>query len=154
MDAGLLAFALFLIGMAVVLFRIGFARSAPAGAARAQAGFVMIAAVLVPALLVTLALQATARGRLERLGIRLPAGVGSAVGVAVGLGPEPTWVFRLRDAELDPAVHFREESVRPGWELLSSEGVVTLHRAGEALTVMRSRTSGTVTFQLRAQARR
>jgi hypothetical protein len=90
----------------------------------AQGAFVFSAAVMVPALVLVLVLQAGAAGRLAGFGIVPHPSIRHVVGAAMGLGERPLWLFRADGSPTDLIAFYLDPDARPGWEVASyAEGV-------------------------------
>lgn len=84
-----------------------------------QAAFVFTTAVMIPALVLVLALQAGAVGRLAALGIVPHPSLRHVVGAAMGWGERPVWLFRADGTPAELIAFYVDPDARPGWEVAS-----------------------------------
>ncbi len=145
---------LLLIGCAVLAalwYYIGFVRPPEGLAWLAQAGFVFFTFFLIPLLAGVLWLQAGATARLAETGIAPHPTIKEAVGVTMGVGEDPTWVFEVEAPPEAIATFYRTADNRPGWDLISGDpSIMILKRGNETMVIgaHQSWTSRTLTYML------
>jgi hypothetical protein len=134
--------------LAALSFRFGFHADPVKRISRLQGAFLVFGFMLLPGLVITLGLQATARGRLERLGVSLPDRLGAPQGIAVGVGSQPTWLFATAAAPEEILGHYQHAAARGTWEVVrQSDLMIVLARRDERLAIAAS-SSGHVAFTL------
>lgn len=143
------------VGLAGLGYYLGYARPTRVLAWLGQASFIFLTFFMAPLLAVVLWLQFGAKDRLSKAGIVPHPAIEETVGVAMGLGDNPTWVFAL-DASADPIIDFYHvEGNRPGWELVSKgHELLVLRRDRKKMIIgtYKGWRSHTITYQLTEKA--
>ena len=136
MQTSLVYLFFFCLFMAALTFYIGFIRPPKVMAWLAQAAFLMWMFLLTPVLGYVLYQQSGAIDRLESTGFKAHPAIIESVGIANGLGAEPTWLFKIEDDLMEIMDFYRLAESHPGWEMLGeSKTVLTFERGSERMTL-------------------
>jgi hypothetical protein len=154
MQPSLILFLVLLLLLAAGTYYLGFVLR-PTWAWHSQAGFLITIGVLIPTVVLVLALQQSARGRLARLGVRVHPGLGPSLGVATGIGRNSTWLFRTTAPAETILAYYRADSTHPGWSLIeASPAAVVLSREGERLSILAAGVAPDVVVAIEKEVRR
>lgn len=151
MQPELIVLLIFVLLLAAVGYYFGFINPPRMLAWLSQASFVTGAFLLAPVLIIVLYLQSGAGGRLLELDIVPHPALNHAIGIAVGIGDEPVWLFESDLAAESILAFYRVPGNRPGWEIESDSRVMlVLTREHRELVVsaVDSWTNAVVSFSL------
>lgn len=119
MDQALIYFLIGCLTWAALLYYLFVIRKAPDLGAGGKSALVVLTALLIPLIGFALWNQNESHARLEKLGFPVYSGFESAVGVATGAGPEPTWLYALRTSPSAVLNFYRRPENHSGWALVS-----------------------------------
>ena len=112
---------------------------------RVLTGFLITGFVLLPSTIAVLAAQAGAERRLAAVGIAPHPDLRHSVGIAVGLGDRPFWVFVADPGDEDPLGFYDDPANLDGWHVLErSPGMRILGSDGRRASVSWSLASRTL----------
>jgi hypothetical protein len=139
MQPTLIGLLLAFIALAATFFYFGFLHRDRGYASRAQAGFLVLAFMLIPFVAFVLVQQAGATRRLQAYDIvPLPA-IEYAIGITAGQGPVPVWVFGGRVTDASALDFYDDPATRPGWEIGERGAtMLILRRDGARLSISAS----------------
>ena len=136
-------------------FYAGFIRREPLTDWKARAGFVFLVSVIIPLLIIVLWLQSGAKGRLARTGFVPHPSVEESVGISVGIGKRPTWVFKFHASEKSIADFYRLEENREGWNLTNNNPLMMILKKDKTTMVIgvnKGLRSNTIIYMLTKEA--
>lgn len=143
----LLAFTI----MAAYGYYVGFIRRDPLIGWLAQAGFVFSICVMIPFLIIVLWLQSGAKDRLARIGFVPHPSIEESVGISVGIGKRPIWVFETHASEKSIADFYSVEKNREGWSLTNNNPVMMIFKKDKmtmVIGVAKEWTSSSIIYKL------
>jgi hypothetical protein len=150
MQPGLLFLLRCLVLVAAVTGYFGFVRPPRLWPWHPQAACIVTTFLLIPFVSWLLFLQAGAPSRLSRLGVQPHPALTSSVGLAVGLGAHPTFLFRSA-ADPDALLSFyRLESGHFGWALVEDAPTSLILERGSERVIIIVTANGTqadITYQ-------
>lgn len=142
-----MVFAFILLGIS---YYLGY--KAPAGRFPwiARASFLSVAFLLLPALVVILFYQSSAKDRLLQTGFVPYPEITETVGISFGTGSNPTWIFKVKT---DDGIEefYLDESNRPGWSFVKSGENVSIYQKGNSKMMVgknRGLTSSSIIYML------
>ena len=136
MAPSTLALLAFCILAAAVSYYLGFVRPPRVLAWLSQAAFVVFTFLLIPILLLVLWRQFGAEERLAEYDITPHPAINHALGIATGSGGRPLWMFSVEAAPESVVAFYRDESHRPGWEIVSDGNIfLLLGRGNERMMI-------------------
>ena len=96
----------------------------------------VLAFVVIPFMVVCLYLQDTAPERLRAMGITPHPALGASVGLGVGTGRWPTFVFQTTASPDAVLAYYQTEDTHDGWVIDRTDGsFLSLRREAERLTI-------------------
>ncbi len=107
-----------------------------------QTTFVVTTFILIPFLLIVLWLQWVAKDRLVETGIIPHPSITETVGITVGVGAHPIWMFDVEASASDVADFYRATANRPGWDLTTDTPILLILRRGSETMVIGIRETG------------
>lgn len=144
-----------LIGFVLIdiqAYYFGFISPPPILAWLQQACFTVFTFLLIPLLIYVLYSQAGSVGRLEQHGIESHPAIQHAIGIANGLGENPTWVFQLNSDEDNLLAFYKQSLSSAKWKLTEeTELYLRYTLAEQTLTIAQrqSATDNTLTIMIR-----
>ena len=120
MDTTLIYYLIACLISAALLYYVYVVRGASDLGAGGRAALVVIAALLIPVLIVVLWQQHKSFHRLEDLGFAIHGELRHNVGVAAGIGPEPTWLYATDAPARDIVNFYRSPAHHRGWTLVEA----------------------------------
>jgi len=130
MQISLIYLLLFSIIMSVLTFYIGFVRPPRVLAWLSQAAFLMWLFFLIPVLGYVLFQQNGAIERLESTGFATHPAITESVGIANGVGSNPTWLFKIEGDLRQIMDFYRSDDSHPGWEMKGGNDKVMIFEKG------------------------
>jgi hypothetical protein len=126
-----------LVGLTAFSYYLCYALPTGVYYGRIRAGFTALVVVLIPLVSVVLVEQASAVRRLEAHGVAVLPEARHVMGIAVGRGAEPTWVFRASVSDAAILDFYDDPTMRPGWELAERGALLrVLRRDAAEMTVV------------------
>ena len=144
----LFVFCLFMAGLS---YYIGFVRPPRVLAWLSKAGFLIWLFLLTPILVYVLYQQSGSIDRLESTGFVAHPGIVESVGIANGVGENPTWLFRINSDGTDILEYYRSPDSRPGWEMSGGNEMVLMfkrERQRMAVAVRKGWSDSSLMFRL------
>ena len=139
MQPTLIGLLLAFIALAATFFYFGFLHRDRGYDSRAQAGFLVLAFMLIPFVAFVLVQQAGAIDRLRAQDIAPHPAIRSAIGITAGSGAVPVWVFSSKDATPAALDFYDDPATRPGWEIGERGAtMLILRRDGARLSISAS----------------
>lgn len=154
MQTSVIVIFIIFIVIAVYCYYAGFIKRDPYTYWFAQSGFVFSTFLMIPFLIIILWLQSTATDRLtKKAGIIPHPSIVESVGIAIGIGNNPTWVFKVKASPEEIMAFYRNENNRPGWILVSDNKIVKMlvlkgDKKGMSISTFEDRTSRKVIYTL------
>ena len=152
MDPTLVYFLVGCIVWAAVLFYVFFLRRAPEIGSGGKAGFVVVSFLLLPVLGIAVWHQHESYARLEEHGFSVHSGLESAIGIAVGSGSNPTWLYSLNRPVEEVLAFYRRPDNHRGWRLKLDAPERLVFKRGAA-TMRLEVSQDTVAFSLTDEMR-
>jgi hypothetical protein len=151
METTLIILVSFCTLLAAQGYYFGFKKPPPVLAYLQQTTFVVMTFILIPFLLIVLWLQWGAKDRLAETGILPHPSITEALGIAVGVGANPIWLFEVEASASAVADFYRATTNRPGWNLTTDTHILLILRRGSEKMVVgisEKQGSSTLSFQL------
>jgi hypothetical protein len=129
----------------------GFIRPIRVFAWMAQAGFIFMTFGMIPCLIIALWLQSGAKERLARTGFVPHPSIKESVGIATGIGKNPTWTFKTEESDKSIADFYRLEKNRKGWKLANNRSLMMIFEKDKkkmVIGVHKGWTSNTLIYML------
>ena len=127
MEISVMALAIIFIILAIYCYYAGFVKRDPYTYWIAQGGFVFSTFFMIPFLLIVLWLQSTATDRLtKKTGVVPHPSIVESVGIATGIGNNPTWIFKVKASPEEIMTFYGHENNRPGWNPVSDNRVIKM----------------------------
>jgi len=122
--------------LAAITYYVGFVLPGHQWRRWSQASWFVLAFVVIPMMVACLYLQDTAPGRLRAMGITPHPALGASVGLGVGTGRVPTFVFQTTASRDTVLAYYQAEDTRDGWVIDRTDAsLLSLHREAERLTI-------------------
>ena len=151
MQTSLIYLFVFSLLMAGLTFYIGYIRPPRVLAWLAQAAFLMWLFVLTPVLGYVLYQQNGAMDRLEQTGFAAHPSIAESVGIANGLGSEPTWLFKVEGDLKEIMDFYRLADSHPGWEMNGGNDKILIFEKGseqKAIAVREGWSDNSIMFSM------
>ena len=151
MQTSLIYLFFFSLFMAGLTFYIGFIRPPRVLAWLSKAAFLTWLFLLMPVLGYVLYQQSGAMDRLESQGITVHPAISESIGIANGVGDEPTWLFSVEGDLKEVMEFYRSEDSRPGWTMAGGSDTVIILEKGMskmAIAVRKGWSERTIMFRM------
>lgn len=155
MQPSIIVILLFIIIMACSGYYLHYYRPERIWAYKAQASYIFLTFILIPFLVVVLWLQSDAPNKLKKTGFTPHPSIQESVGIAVGIGKNPNWVFKTPQDKTLIFNFYRDKRNRRGWEIVNdSSFMLNFKQEKKKMTILFSegRLTNTLIFSLTRQA--
>ena len=148
MQPALIGVWIALVGLAAFSFYLGYVLPSGVYYGRIRAGFTALVVVLIPLVTVVLVEQASAVRRLEAHDVTVLPEARHVMGIAVGRGAEPTWVFRASMNDAAILDFYDDPTTRAGWELAEHGALLRVLRRGTSVMTVVVGSAGHIIYAL------
>ena len=145
---GILIFSTFFAG---VTYYLGYYRSKEPFYWLSQSSFIITIFLLIPLLLIVLWLQNDSQNKLAEIGFVPVSSIQQSVGISVGIGENPTWIFETNQGKEAVFSFYRNKNNRQNWELVSDTPAILLFKQENrkmVIALSEVRTTNTLIFSL------